>query len=206
MAGLSSLRRETRKPGNRGEIEQELGKILILTNVQSNFPMSPIFETFWFLIGCCSSNVYSFACGSLISFHLREQQNRTRNQSKPCSRPVQKPTVLGSNRNRTRSALGQSYVSFPSAWGSQEKLSGVRKRVVSKRVVLADVPEPPKPGTRVQKPVLLDPQNRNEGTRNGTTVQKAGTKAQEMERRYNKPERGHNRQNCPFLGAYGLGP
>ena len=35
---------------------------------------------------------------------------------------------------------------------SRALVSGVRKRVVSQRVVLADVPGPPKTGTRVLKP------------------------------------------------------
>ena len=52
------------------------------------------------------------------------------------------------------------------------RIWGVRKRVVSKRVVLADVAGPPKTGVRVQKQVFLDPKHRNMGTKNGTTVQK----------------------------------
>ena len=57
-------------------------------------------------------------------------------------------------------------ISFCTGWG-------VRKRVVSKRVVLADVPETPKTGTRAQK-------NRNEGTKkrnDGTKKKKNGKRA-----------------------------
>ena len=62
---------------------------------------------------------YCFACGSRTRFHLRGYRNRTRNQSKPYSRPAQ--TVVGNSRNRTRSVLGQRHVSFPFLWDSQEK-------------------------------------------------------------------------------------
>ena len=51
---------------------------------------------------------------------------------------------------------------------------GVRKTGwFTKRVVLADVPWPPKTGTRVQK--------------NGTTVPKTGNEGTKPERRYQKP-------------------
>ena len=43
-------------------------------------------------------------------FEFADSSKRAQNQSKPYSRPTQ--TVLGNNRNRTRSALGQRYVSF----------------------------------------------------------------------------------------------
>ena len=62
---------------------------------------------------------YCFACGSRMRFHLRGYRNRTRTQSKPNSRPAQ--TVLGNSLNRTRSVLGQRYVSFPFPCGSEEK-------------------------------------------------------------------------------------
>ena len=65
---------------------------------------------------------YCFACGSRTRSHLRGSRNRTRNQSKPYSRPAE--TVLGNSRNRTRSVRGQRHVSFPSLWGSQEKFFG----------------------------------------------------------------------------------
>ena len=69
--------------------------------------------------------------------------------------------------------------------------SGVRERVVSKRVVLAGVPAPQnrnegrQTGTRVQKPVFLDPKNPNEGT---------------------KTEQGHIRQNRPFVSSRHMSP
>ena len=53
--------------------------------------------------------------------------------------------------------------------------SGVHKRVVSKRVVLADVPWTPKTGRRYKK-------------RNKMTVPKTGTRVHKTERRYQKPE------------------
>ena len=40
--------------------------------------------------------------------------------------------------------------------------------------------------------------NRNEGTKHGMTVPKTGTRAEQTERRYEKPERGRHRQNRPF--------
>ena len=57
--------------------------------------------------------------------------------------------------------------------------SGVRKRVVSKRVVLADVPGPQKLKSRNEgtKTSVPGPTNRNKGTKNGTTVKKNGKRA-----------------------------
>ena len=69
---------------------------------------------------------------------------------------------------------------------SEESLfffSGVRKRVVSKRVVSEKV---------------LEPKHRNEGTKHGATVPKTGTRVQKTELWYQKPERGHIRQDRHF--------
>ena len=44
-----------------------------------------------------------------------------------------------------------------------------------------------------------EPQNRNEGTKNGTTVPKTGMRAQKQERLYKTLERGRIRQNQPKL-------
>ena len=68
-------------------------------------------------------------------------------------------------------------------WG-RNKNSRVRKRVVSKRVVLADVPWHQKRG--------------NEGTFRCSPVPNTGTRAHSDVRRCQKPERGYIRQNHPF--------
>ena len=54
---------------------------------------------------------------------------------------------------------------------------GFCKRVVSQRVVLADVPWTPKTGTRAQKKRTDGTKSRNEGTKDGATVQETGTRA-----------------------------
>ena len=65
-------------------------------------------------------------------------------------------------------------------------ISGVHERVVSKRVVLADVPGTQKRGCKNR--FSWTPKNQNEGTRNGTTVKKR--------------ERGHICQNRPFTNRF----
>ena len=58
---------------------------------------------------------------------------------------------------------------------SRTIVSGLRKMVVSKRVVLADVPGHPKPEQATKK--RHSAKNRSEGTRNRTMVPKTGTRA-----------------------------
>ena len=65
-----------------------------------------------------------------------------------------------------------------------DTLSGFRKRVVSKRVGLADLPWTPKTGARVQKTERRY-DNRNDGTK------RTG--------RHQKPERGQIRQTAPLF-------
>ena len=47
--------------------------------------------------------------------------------------------------------------------------------------------------------MFLDPQNRNDGTKNETTVPKKGTRTQKRNDRHQKPEREYIRQNHPFI-------
>ena len=65
--------------------------------------------------------------------------------------------------------------------------SGVRTRVVSKRVVLADVPRTPETGTRVQKTRNDGTKNWNAGTKNGTMVPKAGMRVHSPRPPFTKP-------------------
>ena len=77
---------------------------------------------------------------------------------------------------------------------------GVRKRVVSKRVVLADVPRHQKPerGPRVHSDVPRYQKPRNEATFGCSPVSKTGTKVHSDVPRHQKPEQRYIRQNHPF--------
>ena len=78
-------------------------------------------------------------------------------------------------------------------------VSGVRKRVVSKRVVLADDPSTPKTGTRAPETRHDGAKNRNEGTKNGMTVPKTGTRA-------HSPRPPFYTRNCPNQKLEALEP
>ena len=68
----------------------------------------------------------TLVCDSMVFCAWLSNPLSSKRITKPSSEPTQtvlttSQTVPGNSRNRTRSVLWQTYVSFPSPWGSQEK-------------------------------------------------------------------------------------
>ena len=81
----------------------------------------------------------------------------------------------------TNSDFYARWAVFSGGGGGLQYNLEVRKRVVSKRVVLADVPQYRKPGTRVHSDVPWYQKTQNEGTFGCSPVPKPGTRVHSRE-------------------------
>ena len=90
-----------------------------------------------------------------------------------------------------------------------QQISGVRKRVVSKRVCFSGCSLDPQNRNEGTKNGMTDPQNQNKGTKSGTTVPKTGTRVHSPNHPFTKPPCLLPLENCknqdlPKMALVGL--